>query len=87
MKNLTLMENIERIFKTKKYSIPLNPNYGLSYDWVDRAFTKELELKIVQEISEQINLFEPRLNIDSIEISKKESSLEISINTELRIVI
>lgn len=87
MKNLTLMENIERIFKTKKYSIPLNPNYGLSYDWVDRAFTKELELKIVQEISEQITLFEPRLNIDSIEISKKESSLEISINTELRIVI
>lgn len=85
MKNLSVSENIKRIFKTKKYSIPLNPNYGLSYDWIDRVFTKELELSIIEEIREQITLFEPRLNITSIQISKKESSLEILINTDIRI--
>lgn len=87
MKNLSIEENLKRIFRTKKYSIALNPNYGLSYEWVDRVFTKELELNIIAEITEQIALFEPRLKITDISITKEDSQLNIAINTDFKVSI
>ncbi|PAF50867.1 GPW/gp25 family protein [Helicobacter sp. 13S00477-4] len=87
MKQLSIQENINRIFKTKKYTLPLNPNYGLSYEWIDKPFSKELEASMIEEIREQISIFEPRLVIESIQVSKEYSNLSIIINTNLRIAI
>ncbi|PAF53259.1 hypothetical protein BKH42_06955 [Helicobacter sp. 13S00482-2] len=82
---ISITENLTKIFKTKKYSLPLNPNYGLSYDFIDKPFSKELESSIIAEIKEQIELFEPRVKITSIQILKEDANLIILINTNIRI--
>ncbi|MDO7253905.1 GPW/gp25 family protein [Helicobacter cappadocius] len=84
---LSIQANLNRIFKTKKYSIPLNPNFGLSYEWIDRAFTQDLEMEIINQIQEQIKLFEPRLKMQSIRVIKNEDRLEVFINTDFRIIL
>lgn len=85
MRNLSIEQNLTRIFKTKKLSLPLNPDYGLSYEWIDKPLTQELQLKITSEIKEQIQKYEPRIIIESIKVLKEDSSLLIFINGEFKI--
>ncbi|PAF49229.1 hypothetical protein BKH41_03885 [Helicobacter sp. 12S02232-10] len=84
---LSINENLNRIFKTKKYSIPLNPNFGLSYDWIDKPLTPETRLAITEEVQEQIRLYEPRLNIQNIAVGFEDSKLIISINSDYQVVL
>lgn len=84
MKNLSIEENLGRIFKTKKYSLPLNPNFGLSSNWSDKPLTAENKASIIEEITEQIRLFEPRLNIESIDVNMQNSTLTLTLNTDMK---
>ncbi|PAF48761.1 hypothetical protein BKH41_05730 [Helicobacter sp. 12S02232-10] len=84
---LSINENLNRIFKTKKYSIPLNPNFGLSYDWIDKPLTPETRLAITEEVQEQIRLYEPRLNIQDIAVSFEENKLILTINSDYKVAI
>ncbi|PAF46296.1 hypothetical protein BKH41_09315 [Helicobacter sp. 12S02232-10] len=88
MKNgyqLSINENLNRIFKTKKYAIPLNPNFGLSYDWIDKPLTHEIKLSITEEIREQIKLYEPRIYIQSIDVSFEDNQLRLMINSTYKV--
>lgn len=76
---LSVEQNLNRILSTRKYSLPLNPNFGLSYEWIDKPNINELE--IAQEIKEQLSLFEPRLKNPRIKVEKNADKILISIDT------
>lgn len=82
---ISINENLQRIFSTKKHQFPLNPNYGLNYEWIDKPITSQTKQSITDEIITQINLFEPRLNVESIQINQNDSKLSIIINTLYKI--
>lgn len=76
---LSIEQNLNRILSTRKYSLPLNPNFGLSYEWIDKPNINELE--IAQEIKEQLRLFEPRVANPRIKVEKNADKILISIDT------
>lgn len=76
---LSVEQNLNRILSTRKYSLPLNPNFGLSYEWIDKPNINELEIE--QEIKEQLSLFEPRLKNPRIKVEKNADKILISIDT------
>lgn len=76
---LSVEQNLNRILSTRKYSLPLNPNFGLSYEWIDKPNINELE--IAQEIKEQLRLFEPRVANPRIKVEKNADKILISIDT------
>lgn len=76
---LSIEQNLNRILSTRKYSLPLNPNFGLSYEWIDKPNINELE--IAQEIKEQLSLFEPRIANPRIKVEKNADKILISIDT------
>lgn len=76
---LSIEQNLNRILSTRKYSLPLNPNFGLSYEWIDKPNINELE--IAQEIKEQLRLFEPRVKNPRIKVEKNADKILISIDT------
>lgn len=76
---LSVEQNLNRILSTRKYSLPLNPNFGLSYEWIDKPNINELE--IAQEIKEQLSLFEPRVANPRIKVEKNADKILISIDT------
>lgn len=76
---LSIEQNLNRILSTRKYSLPLNPNFGLSYEWIDKPNINELE--IAQEIKEQLRLFEPRIANPRIKVEKNADKILISIDT------
>lgn len=76
---LSIEQNLNRILSTRKYSLPLNPNFGLSYEWIDKPNINELE--IAQEIKEQLSLFEPRVANPRIKVEKNADKILISIDT------
>lgn len=82
---ISINENLQRILSTKKQQFPLNPNYGLNYEWIDKPITSQTKQSITDEIINQINLFEPRLQIDSIQVNQVDSKLFITINTLYKI--
>ncbi|PAF46139.1 hypothetical protein BKH46_08820 [Helicobacter sp. 12S02634-8] len=84
---LSIEENLNRIFKTKKYTIPLNPNFGLSYEVVDKAMTQEMILMLEDEIREQIALYEPRLKVEDLQISTEDNHLTLTINTTHKVTL
>lgn len=85
MKQTSIEENLTRIFGTKKYALPLNPNFGLSNDYIDKPLALEAKSNLIKEIREQIELFEPRIKIENIAISQENSKLIISINTDIKV--
>lgn len=76
---LSIEQNLNRILSTRKYSLPLNPNFGLSYEWIDKPNINELEIE--QEIKEQLSLFEPRVANPRIKVEKNADKILISIDT------
>lgn len=76
---LSIEQNLNRILCTRKYSLPLNPNFGLSYEWIDKPNINELE--IVEEIKEQLSLFEPRIANPRIKVEKNADKILICIDT------
>lgn len=82
MYQISIEENIRRILTTKKYTMPLYANFGLSDKFIDTALSNELLLELKDEILEQIRLYEPRVSADSIDIECENSTLTLHINTK-----
>lgn len=76
---ISIEQNLNRILSTRKYSLPLNPNFGLSYEWIDKPNINELEIE--EEIQEQLRLFEPRVEKPHIKVDKNGDKIAISIDT------
>lgn len=82
MHQLSIEDNLKRIITTKKYTMPLFSNFGLSDKFIDTTLSNELLLELKDEVLEQIRLYEPRIKVGDIRIECKDSSLILSINTE-----
>lgn len=82
MHQLSIEDNLKRIITTKKYTMPLFANFGLSDKFIDTTLSNELLLELKDEVLEQIKLYEPRIKASDIRIECKDSSLILSINTE-----
>ena len=65
---ISVDENIRRIFLTSKLTKTLRPNFGLSR-YIDKSFNLVVLNEIKSEIIEQIELFEPRIMLKSIEFN------------------
>lgn len=82
MYQLSIEENLTRILNTTKFTLPLNPNFGLSNKFIDKTLSNELMLELKDEIMEQIKLYEPRIEVNNIEIILNNSMLTLKIKTQ-----
>lgn len=82
MYQLSIEENLTRILNTTKFTLPLNPNFGLSNKFIDKTLSNELMLELKDEIMEQIKLYEPRIEVNNIEIILNNSMLTLKITTQ-----
>lgn len=84
MYQLSIEENLTRILNTTKFTLPLNPNFGLSNKFIDKTLSNELMLELKDEIMEQIKLYEPRIEVNNIEIILNNSMLTLKIKTQYK---
>ncbi len=82
MYQLSIEENLTRILNTTKFTLPLNLNFGLSNKFIDKTLSNELMLELKDEIMEQIKLYEPRIEVNNIEIILNNSMLTLKITTQ-----
>jgi phage baseplate assembly protein W len=80
-----VLQNISMILSTPKYSVPLDRNFGLSARFLDKP-TPVAEARIIAEIIDAIEEYEPRAEIVNITFERDESigklvpRLEVEIN-------
>lgn len=60
-----IMQNLRTIITTKKGSVPLDRDFGLSFDWIDKPYDISRNQFMV-EVIEQCEKYEPRAIIRSI---------------------
>lgn len=65
---ISIDENIRRIFLTSKLTKTLRPNFGINR-YIDKSFNLVVLNEIKSEIIEQIELFEPRIVLKSIDFN------------------
>lgn len=66
----TLMSSLKQLILTSKGERVMNPEFGTSLrKSIFEPFTKELELEIKNEIVTAIKIYEPLVNIKSLQIS------------------
>ncbi len=65
---ISINENIRRIFLTAKLTKTLRPNFGLSR-YIDKSFNLVVLNELKAEIIEQIELFEPRITLKGVEFN------------------
>ena len=81
---IDIAEEIRRVLKTKKGSIPMNPEYGSElYKLRDRTFDDEVRLKIIAYTFDAIDRWVDRVKckkVDVIPVNDKEFNLRIEID-------
>ena len=81
---ISIGEEIKRVLKTRKNSIPMNPEYGSElYKLRDRTLSDEVRLKIISYTFDAIDKWVKRVKckkVDVIPINDKEFNLRIEID-------
>lgn len=81
---ISVSEEIKRVLKTKKGSIPMNPEYGSElYKLRDRTLSDEVRLKIISFTFDAIDRWVDRVKckrVDVIALNDKEFNLRIEID-------
>jgi phage baseplate assembly protein W len=82
-----VVQNLNMLLATAKYSVPLDREFGISWESVDRPMAVA-EAMIVSEIMEAVERCEPRAEIQNIKFARNELTgklnpiLEVLINDE-----
>lgn len=82
MYQISIEQNLARILSTTKGAMPLNYDFGLSPEYIDRTLTNEAQIALKDEILEQIALYEPRISPKDIKLEVIDSALTLHINAE-----
>ena len=81
---IDITEEIRRVLKTKKGSIPMNPEYGSElYKLRDRTLSDEIRLKAISYTFDAIDKWVDRVKckrVDVIPVNDKEFNLRIEID-------
>jgi len=81
---ISIGEEIKRVLKTRKNSIPMNPEYGSElYKLRDRTLSDEVRLKIISYTFDAIDKWVKRVKckkVDVIPVNDKEFNLRIEID-------
>ncbi|GMB93267.1 hypothetical protein NHP200010_09810 [Helicobacter bizzozeronii] len=79
---LGIEEHIDRLLSTTKNTLVLAPHVGLSPIFIDRvAVQDDLILDLKEEVLENIENFEPRVQSENIAIVQEGDDLMVSIRT------
>lgn len=64
-----ILQNVRTILATRKGTVPLDRDFGLSWDQIDRP-TAVVMMQIRSEIVDAIEQYEPRARVESIEFDE-----------------
>lgn len=81
-----LEQEIRTVLATRKGSVPLDRNFGLSWEYIDLPVTEALPY-IVAEIGQQLEKFVPRIKVRDIAFSSDnpvEGQLKPIVTVEIR---
>lgn len=79
-----IADNIACLLKTRKYEVPFMRDMGISPEYIDSP-TDEIKGALMSDIIEQINTYEPRANVLSVDIADIDSSGDLAIEVVIEI--
>lgn len=71
-----IMQNLRTIITTTKYSVPLDRDFGVDADYVDKP-TAVAEAMLADEIVTAIQKYEPRVTVEAISFTANVDGLLI----------
>lgn len=83
---LSIEDNISKILKTQKESLPLLSNAGVSKKFIDKQLNKEELHELKEQVLEQILKYEPRVSEADINLNASLDEVSIEIKN-LRVVL
>lgn len=81
-----LAQEIRIVLGTRKGSVPLDRNFGITWDYVDLPMTQAMPY-MVAEIGQQLEKYVPRIRVRDISFSSDdamEGNLKPSVTVEIR---
>lgn len=69
-----IQQNIRTIISTRKGTVPLNRDFGLSYSWLDKPYLVAMTL-MMAEVIEAIEEYEPRAKVRDVQFDNSESDV------------
>jgi hypothetical protein len=80
-----IMQNLKIILQTLKNSVPLNRDFGLSGDFIDKP-VQVAETLLIAEITDEAAKYEPRAEITNISFLRDEESGRLIPQLEVTII-
>lgn len=69
---IEILQNVRTILSTRKGSVPLNRDFGLSWSYVDMP-TPVAQMQMRSEIMDAIEAYEPRAKVVSVEFNSSQT--------------
>lgn len=82
--NDRIVQNVLNIIRTKKYEVPFMRLMGISPDYIDEALNG-YRADIINDVIENINTYEPRVEVLNVDISISNPNGDIEITVELEV--
>ena len=73
-----IVQNIRLILSTPKGSVPLDRNFGINWDLIDKPFPATIQL-LKAEVVKAIETYEPRVKVKKVKIRKATSDGRLSV--------
>ena len=73
-----IVQNIRLILSTPKGSVPLDRNFGINWDLVDKPFPATIQL-LKAEVVKAIETYEPRVKVKEVKIREATSDGRLSV--------
>lgn len=83
--NEEVLQNINMIISTPKFSVPLDRDFGLAQKFVDKPL-QIAQTMIVSEVMDAIEKYEPRAEVLSVEFELGESAGKMIPKVEVNII-
>lgn len=79
-----IIQNVLNIVRTKKYEVPYMREMGIDPDFLDDAITKNYA-EIVNDVTENINTYEPRVEVVDVSLSVNDANGDVVISVEVEV--
>ena len=82
----SVLQNLALLLATKKGTIPMYREYGLSQEFLDKPY-EIAKVLLLSEVTEAVEKFEPRATVINVDFEKSDITGKTSVRLEVEIAV
>ena len=81
-----IAQNVQTIISTVQETVPLYRDFGIDPDMIDQPLNESIKNKIVLQIVDRVNRYEPRVRVRDVSFSGNTLDGELKVTVQVEVI-